>query len=106
MEAVTVKNSPASVVWKWIVENNQMIAVLILFGHFVWQWLYAPTVLNIVAYCAVCTYMAATAPRRFLMYAWIFLMLSKGAFGMVMIGPDAQPVVSKPIVVFCGNCEQ
>lgn len=106
MEAVIVKDSPASVVWKWIVENNQFLACLVLVGHFAWQWFYAPTVLNVVFYCAVCTYLAATAKRRWLLWAWIFLMLLKGALGAALITQAEQKIVSKPIVVFCGNCEQ
>lgn len=105
MEAVTVKNSPAATVWKWIVENSQLIAVLMLLGHNVWWWFNAATVFTTVTYCAMCTYMAATAHRRWLLWAWLFLMLSMGAIKAAMLTPETE-IVSNPIVVFQGDCPQ
>lgn len=106
MEAVIAKNSAGSAVWKWLVENNQIIACVFLLGHNVWWWFDAPTVFNTVTYCAVCTFLAAIAPRRWMMWAWLVLMLSMSAVRADMLSPQQVVVTSKPTVVFCGNCEQ
>lgn len=106
MEAVIVKNSPASVVWKLIVEHSQLIACALLLGHNVYWWFNAPTVFTTVTFAAMCTFMAITSPRRWLVWAWIFLMLVMGAIHAATITQAEQQIVSKPIVVFCGKCEQ
>jgi len=107
MEAVIAKKSVASVVWKWFVEHAQMIACFLLLAHNVWWWFHMPTVFNTVTYCAVIAFLAGTTPRRWLLWAWLFLMLSVGATHAAIITRAEQPVVTaKPIVIFCGNCEQ
>lgn len=107
MEAVIVKNSPVSVLWKLFVEHIQLVAVVLLLSHNVWWWFMQPTVLTTVTYCALTALMAGIEKRRWLVWAWILLMLFSAALHAAMLSPTPQAVVAaKPIVVFCGNCEQ
>lgn len=106
MEAVIAKKSVASVVWNLIKNNDQLLAYVFVLSHTVWWWFNAPTVLSTVTYCVGTAYLAGTAPKRWLMWAWLVLMLAMGAIQAGSITNLEREIVSNPVVVFCGNCTQ
>lgn len=72
-----------------------------------WQWVTPPSVLSTVLYGAVCAFLAYVATSRWILFAWLGLMLTMGATNAAVITRlDELKQAQENLSIVCAKAKQ